>query len=363
MEKIKAISRLTPVAAFSALLIGGMMFSGCSDDEPSPNEPEICPVDTITPPDTVVPPAPKPEPEPADVAEPFELRLSFVDSQGNDLLDPAHPANMVGTEIYYYSEAVGGLWVRPEADAQPLPSTGLRYVTVKSPIPSADNDYGRISTIEWADGTHTDKITVTDADSLGNRYLSVNGSELIALDDTPVTLRSDDAGFHYRPIEIPFVIVDRLDKIVKKPEVTAIIDGEEYKCEAEPRDSLNIYSLMGLTAVFSNRFYLTDKEPEVNFTGIHFPKHTYWLGGKRISGYDDTVVLGDFPRDKAFDLHLTLRVKTNDMAEPKEYDVKIINTVRPIADYIRSTQKIYVDGQDRSLEYHTWDSCIRLQGI
>lgn len=133
MEKIKAVTRLTPVAVFSTLLIGGMMFSGCSDDEPSPNEPVICPVDTITPPDTVVPPAPKPEPEPepADVAEPFELRLSFVDSQGNDLLDPAHPATMVGTTVYYETEVIGGLWVSPEADAEPHPSTGLRYVTVK----------------------------------------------------------------------------------------------------------------------------------------------------------------------------------------------------------------------------------------
>lgn len=40
--------------------------------------------------------------------------------------------------------------------------------------PIAYNDYGRKSTIYRAEGSHSDIVTITDADSLGQRIFGVN---------------------------------------------------------------------------------------------------------------------------------------------------------------------------------------------
>ncbi len=333
-------------------LLTGLMaatFAACSDkDGPlDKDEPAICPVDTITPVDTVIDPVNPPEPPATPVAaEPFEVTLSFVDSRGNDLLDPAHPATLVGTPIFYETTAMGGLRVIPDENGQPIASTGLRYITVNSPTPDASNDYGRQLTIDWAEGTHCDIISVTDPDSLGQRMMRVNGSAPRVMDGAPVVLRSDDKGFYYHPLEIPFIIADKQDRMIKNPQVTAIIDGKEYQCDAEPRDSLTIYALMGLTGLFINRFQIAVSEPDIQFTGLRHPKTTYWFSGKKLQGYEDLVVLGDFPRNEPLDIPVTFRIKATSSSDPVDIDVRITNTIRQIADYQQSQVNVFIDGKE-----------------
>lgn len=368
MNNLRILRRIAPVAAFAAMLFSGMFFSGCTGDEPDmPDKPEVCPPDSITPTDSITPPDtvpadtfPTPPQAPSPVnAEPYELTLSFVDSEGRDLLAPSHPSNMVGSIIMYDWDGMGLRLVTPADDAEPHPSSGLRTVTIASPHPIAYNDYGRKSTIYWAEGSHSDIITVTDADSLGQRFFSVNNSEPKPLDGTPIILRSDDAGFYYYPNQIPFVFHDVKGREIVKPVVTAIIDGEEYPCDPDPRGELRIFNNMGISWPFPNTYSLTDTEREVTFSGLRFPARTLLCSGNQtLKGYDNVVVLGDLPRDRQFDLKLTLRVSGPSGEEPQLFEVEITNDVRPIADYIRNRLKIVVDSIDRSSEYYFWGATI-----
>lgn len=277
-----------------------------------------------------------------DVA--YELKIRFVDNDGNDLLNPNHPAKIKVSEIEYAYDGIKYDYL-PTLQSVFTDKNG-RYSIMKGIVKPGQT---RGLVISWAYGYHKERLTIRHG--LDNSYWVDYNNKIYKEGDEIIFSTYKDRTPNLAPISIPIDIKaeDGYSSLLAKGaalhgcDIKVRYEGKEYPVDWNDHGAMSTDMISPSGGLMYKGDILASSKIKPEFLGAaYFSKVVPALDGE--SQLSKPIVgFGYFDASKDFTAEIEVIGSTpsGDFSCP----VKVINKVTMVADYPSAQTTYFYNGE------------------